>query len=268
MHAPTIAEGAQGAARTAQRRALAPRTAATISGARAMLPWLTGLLPNALVIGVYASHSGIPAFAGWLTGPLIFAASAQLAVLELLHAGAACGVIVIVAVAINLRLVLYSAAMAEHWRGTSRRWRAFAPYFLVDPVVAVGIDGYASADDPQSGHLHYLGGALVLWASWLAAMAVGATVGSRIPHGAHLELAVPLYLAGQLVPRVTSSAVRRGAAAAGAAALVGNAVPFHLGAVVAMALGVAASSARQESHREQSHQEQSHQEQQGRGVTR
>ena len=35
----------------------------------------------------------------------------------------------------------YSAAMAPHWRDTPRWWRALAAYLLVDPSLAVGIDG-------------------------------------------------------------------------------------------------------------------------------
>ena len=49
------------------------------AGARAMVPWLAGLVPFGLVIGVSAAQADIPALAGWLTGPLIYAGSAQVA---------------------------------------------------------------------------------------------------------------------------------------------------------------------------------------------
>ena len=51
-----------------------------------MLPWLTGIVPFGLVIGVRAAQADIPTLAGWLTGPLLFGGSAQLAVIDLLDA--------------------------------------------------------------------------------------------------------------------------------------------------------------------------------------
>ena len=59
------------------------------AGARAMLPWLAGIVPFGLVIGVSAAQADIPTLAGWLTGPLIYAGSSQLATIGMLDAGAA-----------------------------------------------------------------------------------------------------------------------------------------------------------------------------------
>jgi predicted branched-subunit amino acid permease len=55
----------------------------------------------------------MPSPVGWLTAPLIFSGSAQVASIELLAAGAAPLVVVAAVLAINLRLVLYSATMAR-----------------------------------------------------------------------------------------------------------------------------------------------------------
>jgi predicted branched-subunit amino acid permease len=215
------------------------RRQALLGGARAMLPWLAGLLPNALVIGVYSSRSDLPTLAGWLTGPLIFTASAQMALLQLLDGGAAPAVVVAVVLAVNLRLVLYSATMATHWQGTPRLWRAFAAHFLVDPVAVVGSEGYGRMRDRTSGHLHYLGASLALWIGWSTAIGLGALAGSRIPASLRLEFVVPLFLVGQLTPRLSNRAARCGALVAAGAGAVGSVVPLHLGAVLAMAVGVA-----------------------------
>ena len=154
------------------------------------------------MIGVSAARADIPTFAGWLTAPLLFGGSAQVVVIDLLDAGAAPVVIVLAALAVNLRLVLYSATMAPRWRGTPIRFQALAAYLLVDPTLAVGVDGYERSTDPDQGHRHYLGGAVALWVAWLAAVAVGATVGARLPEALHLELVVPLFLAGEVATRV------------------------------------------------------------------
>ena len=112
------------------------------AGARAMAPWLAGIVPFGLVIGVSAAQADLPALAGWLTGPLIYAGSSQVATIGMLGAGAAPVVVVASALIINIRLIFYSTTMARYWRGTPWWWRLAAAYLIVDPSVAVGLDGY------------------------------------------------------------------------------------------------------------------------------
>jgi predicted branched-subunit amino acid permease len=211
-----------------------------LNGARAMLPWLLGVVPFGLVIGVSAAHADIPLLAGWLTGPLIFAGSAQLATIGLLDAGAAPVVVILAAVTINLRLVLYSATMAGHWRGAPRWWQALAAYLLVDPSFAVGADGYDRITEPARAHRHYLGGAAALWVAWVLAITIGATAGAAVPAALHLELVIPLFLVGEVVHRLDDLATSRAAAVAVIAALLLAPVPMHLGPVLAIVVGIAA----------------------------
>lgn len=214
-----------------------------LAGAWAMAPWLLGVAPFGLVIGISAAQADAPTLAGWLTGPLVFAGSAQVATIQLLDSGAAPVLVIIAALAINLRLVLYSATMAPHWRGTPRWWQALAGYLLVDPSLAVGVDGYERASDPAQGHAHYLGAGALLWLTWLTAITVGATVGTALPDGLHLELVIPLCLIGEVVSRLSSRATRRAVAVTVAVALAGPWVPLHLGALLAMACGLAVALA-------------------------
>src|SRR6266550_1689796 len=80
------------------------RRADLTGGARAMAPWLLGIAPFGLVIGVSAARADIPLFAGWLTAPLLFGGSAQVATIGLLGSGAAPAAVVIAVLAINVRL--------------------------------------------------------------------------------------------------------------------------------------------------------------------
>jgi predicted branched-subunit amino acid permease len=207
------------------------------AGARAMLPWLAGIAPYGLVVGVSAARADIPTLAGWLTGPLIYSGSAQVATIELLDAGAAPLVAVAAALVINLRLVLYSATMAPHWKDTPRWWRALAAYLLVDPSLAVGLDGYRRATG-RRGHLYYLGGAALLWVVWLTAIGVGATAGTHLPAALRLELVIPLFLAGEVAARLGERATRRAVVAAVVVAVGAASAPLHAGVVLAIAAGI------------------------------
>ena len=51
-----------------------------------MAPWLVGIAPLGLVIGVTTARADSPACAGSLAGPLIFSASAQAVAIQLLTA--------------------------------------------------------------------------------------------------------------------------------------------------------------------------------------
>lgn len=209
------------------------------AGARAMVPWLLGVAPYGLVIGVSAAQADIPTAAGWLTGLLIYSGSAQVATIELLDAGAASLVVVATALAINMRLIIYSGAIAGHWRGTSLRWRALAAYLLVDPSFAVGVDRYQRSGDRSGAHAHYLGGAIALWVTWMAAIATGASLGARLPVGLHLEFVIPLFLVGEVVVRLGTPAIRRASLTAVAVAVAGYSAPLHVGLVGAIVAGIA-----------------------------
>ena len=209
------------------------------AGARAMVPWLAGIVPFGLVIGVSAAQADIPAMAGWLTGPLIYAGSSQVATIGMLDAGAAPVIVVASALIINIRLIFYSATMARYWRGTPWWWRLAAAYLIVDPSVAVGLDGYQRLSRDRA-HAHYFGGAVLLWVCWLAAIGAGATVGAGLPAWLHLEFVMPLYLVGAVVPKVTSPAQRRAILAAATVALLALSAPLQLGIALAIAAGVIA----------------------------
>jgi predicted branched-subunit amino acid permease len=211
------------------------------AGARAMVPWLAGVTPFGLVIGVSAAQADIPTLAGWLTGPAIYAGSSQVAAIEMLDAGTAPIVVVITALVINLRLILYSGAIAAHWRGTPRWWRAVAAYLLVDPSFAVGIDRYQRPGDSTDAHRYYLGGAITLWIAWLLAIGAGATLGAQLPAALHLEFVIPLYLVGEIVPKLGDRATRRAALTAAVVAVVAISAPLHLGVVFAIVAGLGAA---------------------------
>ena len=144
------------------------------------------------------------------------------------------------ALAINLRFVLYSAKMAPHWRGMPRWWQGVAASVLVDPSVAVGVDGYERRADRRAGHRYYFGGAAVLWVAWMTAIAIGATAGASVPDALHLELVIPLFLAGEVAARLTTRAAVHAAVVAAVVGALGVAAPLHLGPMLAVGAGVVA----------------------------
>ena len=144
---------------------------------------------------------------------------------------------------INLRIGLYSAAMAPHWRGTSKLWRLVASYLLIDPSFAVGSQSYDGSRPKRQAHLHYLGGALVLWAGWLTVIGIGVTAGAALPSAAAAGLDRPALHRGPgghvaSAPRPPRS---RSASRSSPRSLA-SLLPLHLGPAVGMVAGLLAGS--------------------------
>jgi branched chain amino acid efflux pump len=213
---------------------------ATASGIRDMLPLLLAVAPLGLIVGVEAAAAHLPAGAGLATGVTIYGASAQLAAIDLLDQGLGLGVVLVTVVVINIRLALYSATMAPHWATAGPRWRFAASYLLVDPSYAVGLDGYRRYASRAEAHTHYLAGAVTLWLGWQALIAVGMTLGPRVPPGLHLELAAPLCLTAIVAQRVDGRDSLRAAGVAAAVAVAGHGLPLAMGLTLAIVAGAAA----------------------------
>jgi predicted branched-subunit amino acid permease len=212
-------------------------------GARAMAPVLAALAPFGFVIGATVSTTSMPSPAGWATSWLIYAGSAQLAVVQLVDGGAALLVVVATTIALNARFVAYGAGLAPHWADEPRWWRAVAAYLLVDPTYALTVARYSRPGTRTERRAYFLGAALTLWIGWQIVTAAGVLVGAGVPDALALEFAAPLCLVGLLVPRASAHDTRRAAVVAGSISLGAVALPLHLGALVGAIAGVTAAAA-------------------------
>ena len=128
------------------------------SGAAAMLPLLASYAPFGCLVGVAVAHSPSP-IAAWTGTWLIFAGSAHLIALQLTAAGSGVLVATLSALAVNVRLLVYSATIGPHWRGTSVRTRLVAAATIVDPTWMVASRRFETAPVSSAGRSFY-GGAI------------------------------------------------------------------------------------------------------------
>jgi predicted branched-subunit amino acid permease len=221
--------------------AVAARRRDVISGVSAMLPWLIGVMPFGMVVGMTARASGATML-GLLTGATIYSGSAQIIAIDLVGQGAAVVVVVTSVLIVNARLILFSSSIAPYWTTTGPWFRAAAAYLLVDPSYLVGMHRYQDdPSDPAGGHVHYLAAGITLWVAWHASMVAGAMLGAGLPDWLPLGHAVTLFLLAEVVQAVDSRPALTAAAVGGAVAVVGGALPLHSGLLVAAVTGVAAA---------------------------
>ena len=232
-----------------------------LAGCRDEAPLLLGVAPFGMIYGIAALAAGVPAWVAQLASAIVFAGAAQLVIVQMLAAGAGFIPIALTSGLLNLRHVLYSASMAEYVRHLPRRWRLLLAYVLTDEAYAVAVLRYqqrhaAAADHAEhtdSGtpaadatadlrHWYFLGAGFTLWAGWQLSTAAGLLFGATIPPEWELDFAVPLTFIALLTLLLRERAGQAAALVAGLGALAFAALPYKLGLVAAIVLGLAAGA--------------------------
>ena len=213
-----------------------------LAGVRATLPLLLGLIPFGLVAGIAAVNAGLsPAQAVGLSA-IVFAGAAQLAAIDLLGRDASLAVVVLTAVVINLRMMMYSASIAPYFESFRRRWAVVSSYLLTDMSYALAITEFRN--DPETHRRwYYLGAAVAMWGVWQIATAVGALLGTNVPSEWGIGFAVPLVFLSLLVSDVSDRPRVVAAVVGGGVAVLGGAWPLNLGLVGGALAGVVAGAA-------------------------
>ena len=203
-------------------------TATVADGVRAILPVLVGVVPFGLVAGLTAVQTG----QGWLGAVVfslvVYAGAAQLAALDLLGGGTSVLGVVLTALVINSRFVLYSASLAPSLSEVPRGRRLLGSYLLTDQAFAVSVVRFRAPVDAAGRWRFYLGASLVMWVTWQASTVLGALVGGAVPSGVPLAFAVPLAFLALLVPTVTDPPTAVAAVVSGVVAVA--AFPLGTGA--------------------------------------
>lgn len=203
-----------------------------------MVPVALGVIPFGLIAGLTAAETGLSNSLAVAMSAIMFAGAAQLATLQLLAAEAAVAVIVATALVINLRTVMYSAALRPHVRRLPMPIRLALAYFLVDQTFAMSLTSYTETPGRPNNHWYYFGLAVPLWFVWMAATVVGVVVGAQVPDSWGLGFAPALVFLALIFPAVTDSATAAAAVAGGAIALAADPLPYNLGLPLAAVAGI------------------------------
>lgn len=217
------------------------RRADFLSGVRDSVPTLPANVPFGFVVGAAAVQAGFSPVQTVAMSALVFGGAAQLAAIELLNQNAPLLVVALTAVVVNLRYVMYSAAIAPYFREFTERWRLLCSQLLVDTTFALAVTEFEQSESTDR-KAYYLGEGLSIYVAFVSATAAGVVVGDQIPDGLHLDFAVPLLFLSLLVPSITDEATSIAAAVGGFAAIVGAGFPMNLGIVVAALAGILAGS--------------------------
>ena len=204
---------------------------------RDAVPIMVSVASYGVVFGFLARSSGLGAWQTQAMSVFVFAGSSQLAALPLLDAGASPMVIIGTTLIINGRHLLMSSSLVASLGSLSRRWLAFASWWITDESFALSSSRYET-HPPDPWYL--VGAGLAVFLSWNLSTLLGYRFATVITDPGEWHLGFIAYAAfiGLLVPMIHSA---RDLLVTGGAALISVAAALLLpGYWYILAAGLAA----------------------------
>jgi len=213
-------------------------------GAQAGAPFVFMATPFGLLFGVLATEAGFNLVETMTFSISVFAGAAQFTALQLMQDETPTIIVLISALAVNLRMAMYSASLTPYLGGAPLWQRACAAYLVVDQSYALSIARFESdmsMSIPQ--RLAYFFGTCTLMApAWYLATLVGALVGTQIPESLALDFVFPIAFLGIIAPMLRTLPHVIAAVTASIVTLFAVAIPYNLGLIVAGSCGMMAGA--------------------------
>ena len=210
-------------------------------GVRDGLPFLAALAPFGLLFGVAATKAGLGLGTAMGFSIGVIAGASQFTAVSLIADGAPALVVVLTALAVNLRMAMYSAALAPHL-GAAPVWqRALAAYALFDSTYACASQAYSRHPEwsLRDRFQYFAGAAGPAIPMWLLLTAIGSALGATIPAWLALDFAVPICFLAMVAPGLRTLPQVAAAMTSVAGTLLLAWIPHSLGLLVAAALAMA-----------------------------
>jgi 4-azaleucine resistance transporter AzlC len=212
--------------------------AAFRAGLRDQLPILIGMIPFGLIAGAAPVAAGMDPWLAIAMNVIIFAGASQLAAVSLMAQQVPVPIVIATVLVVNLRMVMYSAALAPYFAqfSTAKKW--LYSHLIVDHGFALLTAKYKAGDPPDLIEGYYRGVTFTMWGAWQGCAAAGAFVGTAVPAGWALDFTIPLVFMALALPALTTRAHWLAAIVAGVTAILTFAMPLKLGLIVSALAGI------------------------------
>ncbi|GGW26017.1 branched-chain amino acid transporter AzlC [Gemmobacter lanyuensis] len=225
---------------------LSPSVRSTfLRGLRASLPFTAMIVPFGALFGIVARAHGLSILEAMAFSIVVIAGASQFAALQLMQEGAPLLIVILTATAVNLRMAMYSVAMAPHL-GRAPLWqRALVAYVLIDQSYLLG----AAAFERERGWSlaeklgYYFGSVVLLCGLWYLATWVGAAFGALLPQGLAIDFIVPVTFLAMISPMLLTRAQMAAALVSIGLSLALWWMPYSSGLLVAALCAMATGAA-------------------------
>ncbi len=210
------------------------------AGFRDSAPFILVAGPFGLLFGVLAAESGLNVLEALAFSLAVFAGAAQFTALQLMQEQAPTIIVLISALAVNLRMAMYSASLTPYL-GAAPLWqRAFAAYLVVDQSYTLSIVKFETEPKmtvPQR-MAYFAGTNGVIAPLWMTATVIGALVGAQVPDSWGLNFVLPLAFLAMIGPMLRTPAHLAACFTAVVTALLAAGLPYNFGLIVAGLTGM------------------------------
>lgn len=208
------------------------------AGARDLSPILVGVIPFGLVTGAAVAEAGFGLAEAVGMSTLVFAGAAQLAATTLAGEGTPALIVILTALVINARHIIYSTSIAPVLEPDAGRKLPLLGYLLIDQSYGITMTKGLHRED-VSIVPYFVGSGLMLWTAWQITNVIGVLAGSFVPASWSLDFAVPLVFLAMLVPALKTRADTEAAVVSGVSAVVLiPLLPLQTGLLAAILIGM------------------------------
>jgi 4-azaleucine resistance transporter AzlC len=171
----------------------------------------------------------------------VYAGSSQFIAAGLAASNTALAIVWLTTFIVNLRHALYAATLLPRVAHLPLRWRFPLGFLLTDETFAVMNRYYLSHGNTPLGHWYFLGSGLAMYLNWQAWTLVGLLFGAVFPQlqSLGLDFAMVVTFIAIVVPQLNRRPQLCAALAAGTAAWLLRDLPYKLGLMSAVLIGVA-----------------------------
>jgi 4-azaleucine resistance transporter AzlC len=210
------------------------------AGARDTLPMMIGAAPFGMIFGTLAGAGPLAVWQGQLMSLSIFAGSSQFIGIGLIAGHAGMLVIWFTTFIVNLRHMLYAAALLPQVARLPAHWRWTLGFLMTDETFAVMNGYYSKHPGAPLGHWYFLGSGLGMYLNWQFWTLVGLLFGTAFPQlqSLGLDYAMVATFIAIVVPQLNRMPHFGAALAAGISAWLLRGMPYKLGLMSAVLIGV------------------------------
>lgn len=211
-------------------------------GLREAAPTLIATGIWGFVTGIAMLKSGMSeTYAGLMT-LFVYAGSAQLTALPLLESNSPLWLIFAAGMVVNIRFIIFSAALQPYFRHLPWKKRFFLGYITTDISFVLFMSRFGDVKSVgRTQHVWYFLGLIIPnWIVWQTSSFSGIYLGGFIPASWGLEYAAILALMAVVMPLLKTRPFLMCLVVAAVVAWVGQLLPLRLGLVAAVLAGVAA----------------------------
>lgn len=209
-------------------------------GIRDGLPFLVVVMPFATLFGVIATEAGLSVLETLTFSVVVIAGAAQFTAIQLMTENAPTLVVLASALAVNMRMAMYSAAITPHLGALPLWKRVITAYFLVDQTYASSVIDYEKHPDQTVTQkwAYFMGVCLPICPMWYVFTLVGAWMGEAVPSDLGLDFTLPIAFIAIIGPALRTRAHVLAALAAAVSALLAAGLPYNLGLIVGGLVGM------------------------------